>query len=109
MTPDTMEYNETEPEYDSEPDYEPDPYADMGAVWEQGVREERLWVAMQQMRLDTYWATLDEGAAAVQEQEAAEQADLEATVEEMHRVELEAQEALMQQDEAILAEWEESE
>jgi 3-hydroxyacyl-CoA dehydrogenase len=92
-------------EYD---EYEPDPYADIGAEWEQRLREERLWVAMQQMRLDTYWATLDQGAAAVQEQEAAEQADLEATIEELHREELEAQEALMQQDEAILAEWEES-
>ena len=108
MTPDTMEQTDYDSEPDYEPDYEPDPYADMGAVWEQGVREERLWLAMQQMRLDAYWAELEQGAAAVQEQEAAEQADLEATIEEMHREELEAQEALMQQDEAILAEWEES-
>jgi hypothetical protein len=102
----TMEEESYEEEYD---DYEPDPYADIGAEWEHRLREERLWVAMQQMRLDTYWATLDQGAAAVQEQEAAEQADLDATVEEMQREELEAEEALMQQDEAILAEWEESE
>ena len=99
------EENTIEEEYD---DYEPDPYADISGLWEQRLREERLWLAMQKMRLDAYWASLEQGAAAVQEQEAAEQADLEATIEEMHQADLEAQQALMQQDEAILAEWEES-
>lgn len=60
--PEEFEYDEQyEEEYDGA---ELDPYANMGAAWEQQVTQERYWSALERQRLEAAesarWAELDE-------------------------------------------------
>lgn len=112
-TPDEFEFDQqyTEEEYD---DYDPgdaDPYADMGAAWEQRVMEERIWASTEQFRFEASesarWAELDEAWSEIQRQDHEAAEAFHAECQEAQRAQWEADQLILQQqDEEVLAELE---
>ena len=93
---------------------EEDPYANIGAAWEQRVMEERLWAAREQQRIDAAenerWALLDEAWTEIQRQDHEAAEAFHAECQEAQRAQWEADQLILQQqDEEVLAEMENNE
>lgn len=108
-----FEYDELyeEEEYEDYDGADADPYANIGAAWEQRVMEERLWAAREQQRIDAAenerWALLDEAWTEIQRQDHEAAEAFHAECQEAQRAQWEADQLILQQqDEEVLAELE---
>ena len=109
-----FEYDEQYTEDDYEDNADADPYADMGALWEQRVMEERIWAANERFRFEASesarWAELDEVWSEIQREDHEAQEAFHAECQEAQRAQWEADQLILQQqDEEVLAEMENNE